>query len=228
MAIFKSQIITQASGSVGGLTYSRNKGGMYMRARAVPTNPNTPLQQAVRGYVSQLTSLWVNTLTETLRAAWATYAANVQLTNRLGELINIPPLSMYIRSNVARLQAGAARQDAAPVIFDLGDYTNPSFLMSEATDEVAVTFDNGDDWANEDDSAMQIYASGPKNPSVNYHKGPYRYAGLIQGNATTPPTSPETMDLPIPISAGQRVFVRAVVIRGDGRVSTSFRDFGDT
>ena len=41
---FTSQVYTQASGSVGGLTYSHNRSGMYTRARSTPTDPASTLQ----------------------------------------------------------------------------------------------------------------------------------------------------------------------------------------
>ena len=39
--LFKSAAFTQASGSVGGLTFAHNRGGMYTRARSIPVNPKT-------------------------------------------------------------------------------------------------------------------------------------------------------------------------------------------
>ncbi|KKM06452.1 hypothetical protein LCGC14_1743870, partial [marine sediment metagenome] len=46
--LFKSGLITQGSGSIGGLTASHNRGGMYFRARTIPTNPATSFQTVVR------------------------------------------------------------------------------------------------------------------------------------------------------------------------------------
>lgn len=223
MALFKSQIITQASGSVGGMTYSRNKGGMYIRARAIPTNPNTALQQAVRNAVTQLSNFWVDTLTAAQRTSWELYADNVPVINRLGDSVLIPALSHYVRSNTPRLQNGLPRVDTAPSTFDLGPFTDPTFAVEPLTDLISVTFDNTDDWANEDDSAMIIYASAPQNPTINYWKGPYRLAGKIDGDSVTPPTSPQTMDMPIGIEAGQKAFFKASVSRADGRLSVVFR-----
>ena len=225
--LFKSQLVTEVSGSVGGLTGSHNLGGMYFRARATPTNPNTPQQQVIRSAVGQLVALWTNTLTELQRALWRFYALNVPLLNPLGEPINVTGLNMYVRSNVSRLQAGEPRQDDGPSVFNLGDFTTPTITVDEAPDTIDVTFDNTDDWANEDDAAMLVYASRPQNPSIVYFKGPYRLAGVVQGDATTAPTSPATIALPFQIVAGQRIFARIAVSRADGRLSLSFRDFAD-
>lgn len=217
--------VASASGSLGGMTFSHNRGGPYIRTRVVPTNPNTPQQAAIRGFVSQLTALWADTLTTVQRDAWDVYAFNVPLPNPLGEPRNVGGLGMYVRSNVPRLQAALTRIDAAPVIFDLGDYTAPSITTIVAPTALTLAFTNTDAWANEDDAAMLLYAGRPQNSSINYFKGPYRFLGSILGDAITPPTSPDVSVWPFILAAAQRGFLRAQVTRADGRLSADFRDF---
>ena len=224
---YLSQIITAGSGSVGGLTFSHNAGGNYCRARVIPTNPGSPLQQTIRGFVANLTSRWLNALTQVQRDAWATYAANVPLLNPLGQPRTVTALDMYVRSSVPYMQGGGSAQDDAPIIFNLGDFTAPTFAIDDANDEVDVSFNNADDWANESGAAMLVYASSPKNPTIIYHKGPYRYAAWILGDDAVPPPSPTALALPWPVSASQRVFFRVAVARVDGRLSNSFRGFAD-
>lgn len=224
---FKSALITDASGSIGGLTASRNRGGPYLRARVVPVNPNTPFQQAIRGFVAGLTSRWGNILTPAEREAWDVYALNVPLPDTLGDPRNVGGMAMFIRSNVPRLQAALPRTDAAPVVFDLGSFTNPSFgTFAGASDDFAVTFDDTDLWANEDDSAMLIYSSRPQNPSINFFKGPYRFAGMIDGDGVTAPTSPATIAASFVFAAGQKIFVQIRITRADGRLTLPFRGGG--
>lgn len=224
---FASQLVTKVSGSVGGLTGSHNAGGMYFRGRATPTNPNSPQQQAVRSAVSNLSVLWIDTLTTLQRDFWTYYASLVQITNPLGEPINVGGKNMYVRSNTARLQAGLDRVDDAPLVYNVGDFTTPSGALDEANDELDLSFTNTDAWANEDDSAMLVWASRPQNPTINYFKGPYRFAGLIAGDSVTPPTSPAAITLPFAVGTGQRIFYRVAVTRADGRYSYSFRGFAD-
>jgi len=221
---FKSQVYTQASGSVGGLCYSHNRGGMYTRSRAIPTNPGSPQQVAIRGFVATLTSLWNNVLTPTQRTAWDTYAEAVPLLNALGEPINVGGLAMYVRSNVPRLQAALDRVDDGPSVFNLGEFTNPTWANVDATGgDGELGYDNSDEWADETGSAMLILVSRGQNPAVNYFKGPYRFAGLVAGLTGTPPTSPETITLPFAVIAGQSVFAQVRVTRADGRLSLPFR-----
>lgn len=222
----KSQLVTEASGSIGGITASHNRGGMYFRGRVIPVNPGTPQQAVIRSHMSQLTSLWLNALTAAQRAAWDTYAENTYIPDALGEPRNIGGLGHYVRSNIPRLQAALARVDDAPTIWNLGDFTAPSITsFSEASQELTLAFNVGDDWVDEDEAAMLVYISRPRNASINYFKGPYRFADLIAGDSTTPPTSPATIAAPFPFVAGQRLFAKINVTRADGRYAATFRDF---
>lgn len=223
MAIFTPLHAGAISGSMNGTTFSHNAGGPYMRARVIPTNPNTAFQQVVRNAMATLSAFWNDTLTPAQRAAWAVYAANVQIPNRLGQSRNVTPLNMYVRSNQPRIQAGLPRQDTAPIIFDLGAFTDPSFAIDQPSNEVDVSFTDTDDWANEDDSAMLVWGSFPKSPSTVYFTGPYQFLGRIDGDAITPPTSPAAIAMLAAFSVGQQGFFRTRVSRADGRLSSSFR-----
>lgn len=228
MALSNFSILAVPSGKIGGLVFAHNRGGSYIRSLAIPTNPNTIFQQAVRTLMGALSSIWVDILDQAQRDSWDTYALNVLLPNRIGELVNVGGLGMFQRSNVSRLQTldpGLTEVDTAPTIFNLGEFTAPVFAApAVATQDVSMAFTATDAWANEDGAAMMVYISRPKNPSINYFKGPYRFAGLVLGDGTTPPTSPATIDLPFTVAAGHRVFFRTKVTRVDGRLSTDFRD----
>jgi hypothetical protein len=60
--------------------------------------------------------------------------------------------------------------------------------------------------------------------SVNFFKGPYRYAGRING-AVSPPVSPQNVTWPFVVAVGQKVFAQFRCILADGRVSSTFRTF---
>lgn len=228
--IFKSVFIDRGSGSIGGLTVSRNRGGMYMRGRGMPTNPNTEFQQAVRSAAAQLASNWRNVLTEDQRISWDLYAENVQLPNSLGDPRNVGGLGMYLRSNVPRIASGEAdlvRVDDGPIVFNLGD-VGPLEVESAtaATDVVSIGFTDTDDWVDEDGAGLLVYTARAQNPSINFFKGSYRFAGAVLGDSTTPPTTPAAIDAAFNIDVANRTFVFARVSRADGRLSTPFRGFG--
>jgi hypothetical protein len=223
---YTSPVYSAASGSVGGLTYSHNKGGQYTRTRNVPTNPNSAFQQVIRSLVSQLTDAWANILTPVQRTAWNNYAANVSMLNTLGQSIKLSGLNHYVRSNVPRIQAGLARIDPGPTIFNLGDYTPFTFTsIAAATGIISIAFTNTDDWANENNAALLLYGSKPQQDTIEYFKGPYRFAGRVNGSSGSPPASPGTWNSPYAYAVGQVCHTRLQVVRADGRLSADQRLF---
>jgi hypothetical protein len=218
------------SGKIGGWVFFRGPGGASVRNWVKPVDPGSARQQVVRFAVSQLMTRWSEVLTDEQRAAWATYAANVPLPNRLGAVRPISANAMYMRCNVPRLTCldpVTGVQDEAPAIFDVGTYTMPAVdAIDAASNTMTWSFDNTDDWAILDGGAMYIFASQPKNPTVNFFKGPYNAAATIPGAVATPPTSPMQINLPFPVEIGQKIFLRANVSHADGRLASSFRSFG--
>lgn len=220
---FKSALVTQVSGSVGGMTGSHNQGGMYFRGRGIPTNPQSQYQLAVRNALRTLTAEWSGTLTDAQRAAWTTYAANVPIIDRLGDARTIPPLAMFVRSNVSRIQAGLDPVDDGPTVMALPAHGAVSYDVTAGSPATAsVTFDTNADWANEDGGALLVYASRQQAQTINYFKGPYRYAGRVDGSSSEAPTSPATITLPFAGSEDNRIHLFSRVSRADGRLSATF------
>jgi len=225
---FKGTHISEASGSLAGVTYSHNRGGQYMRARAVPVNPNTLQQQAVRNYMASRSAAWGSVLTQGQRDGWEAYADQVLLTDALGEPRKATGLNHYVRCNVPRMQAAMAGSplQVAPAIFDMGSYTNPVLGVVDQSDSTAsIAYTNTDAWAIAVGGAMLVHASAGQSPGTAYFKGPYRYAGKVLG-AVVPPTSPYACPLPFAVQVGQRVFVKLTFVQVDGRLSSPFRTGG--
>lgn len=218
--LFKGTIVGPASGKLAGIVASHNAGGQYFRQLVIPTDPASVQQQTVRNAVVNLSNRWVNNLTVAQRLAWSVYGQNVTLTNRLGDQINISGIAQYIRSNVSRRQdSNLSRVDSAPTTFDTGDFNEATGVATEASQQVAVAFTEADDWVGEDDAGMMLYVSRPQNPTVNFFKGPYRFAGTILGDSVTPPTTPTAIAVPFAVVAGQRLHCYVRVTRADGRLS---------
>lgn len=231
--LIQSQVIAAGSGSAGGLTLSRNRSGMYFRARAVPVNPGSTFQQQVRNAVAELVSAWIEDLTPAQRDAWENYAANVPFVNALGAQIFLTGQNMYVRSNVPRLQVNSQvptdllpRVDDGPTVYDLPTFSVPTIAISAGSSgQLEVTFNDSDDWVSEDDAAMLIYAGREFNASRAFFKGPYQLGSTLQGDATTPPTSPFTGSSNFVYTAGNEAVCQVRVTRADGRLSSPARIF---
>ena len=212
------------SGAMGGIVFSHNRGGSYIRTRVVPTNPRSAAQVLARNRMSNLTNIWINTLTQLQRDSWDTYAANVPVTNRIGQQIFLTGLNWYVACNSLRSQAGGtiARVDDAPTVFNLASFTIIGVIASEATQVISIGFASGDDWAL-DDGAMLAYATRPQNATVNYNNLPYRFADQEYGDTAVPPVTPFAAAAPFPFVVGQRLFVRVQVINPDARIGAEQR-----
>lgn len=226
---FKSHLVTQVSGSVGGTTYAHNRGGMYMRARSLPTNPNTAAQQAARANLAALANFWKTALDSNQRAAWSTYAQNSPVTDAFGDPLILSGQQMYIRCNSVRLRGGLARVDDGPTTYGLTDFTLPTIAISVGGETQELSYDNTDTWATADGGGLVIQMSRYYDSTKNYFRGPYCFLDTELGNAT-PPTSPFDMGTESPFaqqlanqSVGQVAFFRLTASSADGRCSPVYK-----
>lgn len=211
----------QLSGSLAGITASRNRGGAYFRERAIPVQPNTSFQAVIKAIFGGLSTRWSATLTTIQRAAWDQYADGTPLIDVNGDEFIPTGLNMYIRGNTALSQNEQMIVDNGPTTLGLPTVAPLGVSsMSTATEIASVTFDNTDPWANEDEGFLFVYMSRPQKPSINFFKGPYQLAGSVQGDNMTPPTSPASITSPFATVAGDKVFFRAFAIDGEGRKSS--------
>lgn len=215
---FTSPVYSAVSGSIAGITYARNAGGMYARARAVPVNPATEFQTLIRSAFAGAAQSWALDLDDAEQAAWNVFGTNVPVTDSLGQVRHRSGQNWYGGSATLRVQAGLDPILSGPTVFAQPPVTAPAYTIVHAATTVHVAFTNTDDWANEDGGALLIYASRPQNPGRNFFKGPYRLAGVVLGDGTTAPTSPATVTLPFAVAgAGTKMFFKAVPLTADGR-----------
>lgn len=136
MAIFTPGPMAGAvSGSIGGTTFSHNKGGPYIRRRGIPTTTPTQAQLDTRSRLIQV-SQGFQLLTPDNKLAWKTYAANTPITNALGNLILLSAHQAYVAINSLRVKCG----DAVLAVPAQGPAPLPLATMTLTTDLGAGTF----------------------------------------------------------------------------------------
>lgn len=195
------------SGSVGGVTASRARGGVaYFRFRKTPVNPNTARQITVRSATSLLSQLWRSDLSSSERDSWIFSVDGTPLQG----------LNAYIRANVPRIQAGLDRVDELTGV-------GPLIVSTVACAQTLgtgrnVTFTNTDTWATTDGGGLLIYETRPVPPSRTFENR-QRFATVVLGDSGTPPTSPATFTTPWgnAASAGDELRFRGIVTLPDGR-----------
>lgn len=126
------------SGSYAGLTASRNRYGQYMRTRAIPVNPNSVNQGAVRGRLSANAAAW-RALTSAQRAGWSDLAAQMTRTDALGSSYTLNGFSAFVSVNNNNLAAGNARLSDAPALLSPSTVDSATITLTAASFSVAYT-----------------------------------------------------------------------------------------
>jgi hypothetical protein len=113
MAKFVSQIVSEIRGSINGVTFARNRFGLYARSKASPVQPRTPAQSERRAQLTVLSQRW-RTLNESLRAEWRALADELTQSDSLGLTYRLTGLQAYLQFNLWRALLGLAPQDNPP------------------------------------------------------------------------------------------------------------------
>lgn len=215
--------ISEMSGKSNGVVYARNASGFYVRNMVNPVNPNSARQVIVRSRMTECSQAWAG-LTPAQRSSWSDYASNVKIMDRFGVPINVTGFAQFTRSNMAAKEAGIATQISdGPSEFYLGEKDDTvAVTISEAAQQLSITFDNTKAWAGEVGGKLLVYQGVPQNPSRQFFDGPFKLAGTIAG-AVVPPVSPAVVACSSPCVENQKVWVQFRTLRADGRLSEPFR-----
>lgn len=105
--------VALASGKIGGTVYARNKGGSYSRNWVVPTNPQTSRQNNQRNLLALKAAAW-RSLSDGERDAWATWAGDNPILDRVGNSIVLSGAQAYNKININRTNAADAAAQTTP------------------------------------------------------------------------------------------------------------------
>lgn len=126
------------SGSVAGQTFSRNRFGQYIRSRAIPVNPSSGFQAAVRARMQTNASAWRG-LTALQREAWGSLGEQMTRTDSLGQTYALTGFDAYVSINNNKVAAGDAIVADPPLLTDPGALATITPTATIATFSVAYT-----------------------------------------------------------------------------------------
>lgn len=178
--LWKSHMHSELSGSIGGITYSRNRYGPYGRTRVVPVNVNSNGLEDQRSFFSASVANWKK-LTTAQQQSWIDFAAGTPWTNKLGDTVFLTGQAMYIGQTgfYSSLFPGdpLTNYNTAPCVPGL--FPLPLITFACCNDPllgVVVTVQNLDTT-----NAMHciVRISPPISTGVRYHLGPYKRADSI-------------------------------------------------
>lgn len=104
--ITPSSVISEVRGSIGTITYSRNKFKAYAKSRVAPTMPTSSFRDASEAAVRAAVLAW-QTFSDNVRLQWMKASEEFNTRARLGELKKIDGYQLFIRSYVNCVYAGS-------------------------------------------------------------------------------------------------------------------------
>lgn len=168
------------SGSVAGVTSSRNRFGQYRRTRATPVNPNTAAQSAMRSALGACASNWGG-LDLAVRQAWAAWAAMHPQHDSLGQSVTLTGAMAFNKVNCLLVMLGRAAVvsppgDPSPDAPELGSVVLDA--SSPGWDEATLAFTTTPVPSG---FTYLIYGSPPRSLGTSF-EGDFRY--LLQAPAS--------------------------------------------
>jgi hypothetical protein len=219
-------IVTDASGSVAGLTIARNRGGAYARARTSPIQPNSTRQAAIRGIFAAAINSWTNLLSVGQRQMWEAYASAVPYTNAFGETRYYSGQQRYSQCYIAAVNAGRSVSSVAqaPTTYTEAEgivISNMAITESAATpDSSAVVSNTLAPSAPTAGDTLLIHFGAPVTAATNFFKGPFRFAGSADFvSGTTYPDATLADPFGRTMASGLRVPCKFRILQVDNRIS---------
>lgn len=199
----------QFSGSRGNITFGHNRGGQYQRTRAVPVNPNSTRQQAVRTILGTLAAAWYS-LTSVQRAAWNSYAALNPVTDRLGQSITLSGMNWFMKCNSRLSDAGITTINLPPVAAAPAGLTSFTATFT-AANAVSVVFTP----VLPADACIQLWQTLPGSAASSPNFNQARLVGYSAQDQVTPWAA--TLQFTAQIGDGCTLF--AAVLSAEGLLS---------
>jgi hypothetical protein len=214
-------LVTQGTGSIGGMTMSKNKQGYYLRARTVPSNPKTEKQHAIRATFSQLSAYWAS-LALSNQNSWNLYAKNVKVILNNGETKILSGFNWFLATNQLRLQAGLEIQDQASDLFTLAQPPAVADVFYSDMANLQLKFNLLDAPADPDTGDVVLVQVGrPKTLGTLYFSGPWQNVATVDSALAGSYVDLNFAEISIyEATSNNNQWIRLVRIMPDGRYST--------
>lgn len=181
MANFQpSSIVSEIRGSVGSLTYSRNRSGAIVKQKLVQPASNTALQQAVREAMADGVAAW-QAATQAEQNSWAQYASQNVVGKNISRKIKRAGYNEFMSRWLNRLALESS---------GTGFYPEPKVRIFpvitsvvQATSSIEMFYDC---LVNPSTVQIAVYATPPISPGINHiNQSFYRLIGHFTPGAQT-------------------------------------------
>lgn len=126
------------SGSLAGVTSSRNRFGQYRRTRAIPVNPASTAQGTVRTRLAEAAAAY-RTLTALQRAGWESLGSQMSRTDSLGQTYTLNGFQAYVSVNSVLGAMGNSTVADAPALSTPDSLLTATVTLTAASFSIAYT-----------------------------------------------------------------------------------------
>jgi hypothetical protein len=148
------------SGSANWRTASRNRNGQYIRNRAIPVQPRTTAQRAIRGFLALCSQTWKTIGTESQKA-WDTWGKAHPRTDSLGQSNAPDGPQAFCGLNAVRLLLGLPITHTPPPDPDFSAFREGAIASAAG----AVTIS---DYVRPASGQIMFFVAQPKGAGVRF------------------------------------------------------------
>jgi hypothetical protein len=213
MALFKGNA-GQLSGSVGGVTYSRGRGGAICRVKVAPTQPDTPAQVIQRGRMAGISKLWAGSVDEPKKRAWNQRSKEHPYRNAFGDAHELSGFGYFVQMNLDSMTSGETVVDTPPIYQIETALTAMTFtITNKATRTITIV------WAAEGETEfchVVLRVANNVSPGVSFVKNLYRIATVTPVDMASPliVALPESVG---ELTTGRKLFVQMSLFDANSR-----------
>lgn len=193
------------SGSIGGTTFSHNKGGPYARTRAIPTNPSTQSQLTRRAALATHSQNWRD-LTDDDRQSWTEWARQNPITNTLGQSILKSGHQSFVGLN-SRISLDAGTSITVPPIVS----APPAFTFIDQAGDIGTgSFNLTFSGVLEAGNKIELWGALINSAGVGYVENLVKFIAFSPADQATPwDNESDIASVLGTITAGQTLHIRA-------------------
>jgi len=220
MAIFTpGPAMGAISGSIGATVFSHNKGGPYIRIRAIPTKSTTEYALTQKAEFAQIAAAWQAEDANT-QTAWREWAKTNPISNALGQSRTVAGHVAYIKINATLLACNLLPVVLPPIL----PAPEPLTTLVVSADVGPGTFDIA--WTATPLAAtdkIMIWAALVDSPGISYVENLYKLIAKSALAAASP------MDIKAQVEArfgtaavGQTLHVKCAVVSDEVGLPSGF------
>ncbi len=179
--------VASISGSIGGTTYSRNRGGAYIRNRSIPVTSTTSAALAAKTRFGHAAQTW-QTLSAADRDAWQFWADANPGINALGNQFRLTGSQAYVGFHVRAEVAGQTPITVPPIVSAPAALETLALTADIGLGDVEIAYTATPTGAND---FLWIEAAIVNSAGINFVENLMRFIA-VSGAAEASPFSIET------------------------------------